>query len=160
MVSCVFLLFKFNVYLINSISVLNSNSLSHFESQSVLQELLWCLWKQFFSNEKTYYVTGTGSQGRLPTTFCLWVIWPQTQPCVNLACLLAFFLFWGKLSSTLERKFIKTIPQSKVKPLVTAWIGLKKKKSCFSMGKNIEMIFQTFSSCLLKYSAISISLLH
>lgn len=40
MVSCVFLLFKCNVYLINSISVLNSNPLSHFESQSVLQELL------------------------------------------------------------------------------------------------------------------------
>jgi len=101
--------------------VLNSNSLSHLESQSVLQELLWCLWKQLFSNEKTHYVTGTGSQGRLPTTFCLWVIWPQTQPCVNLSRLLAFFLFRSKLSSASERKFIKTMPQSKVKPLVTAW---------------------------------------
>lgn len=163
MVSCVFLLFKCNVYLINSISVLNSNSLSHFESQSVLQELLWCLWKQFFSNEKTYYVTGTGSRGRLPTTFTLWVIWPQTQPCVNLSHLLAFFFVWSKLRSTLERKFTKTISQSKVKPLVTAWIGFKKINVfllLFLWGKKIEMIFHTFRSCLLKYSAIFMSLLH
>lgn len=121
-----FLLLKCNVYLKNSISVLNSNSLSHIECQSVLQELLWCLWKQFFSNEKTYYVTGTGSQGRLPTTLCLWVIWPQTQLCVNLSCLRTFSLVQTKLRSILERTFIKTMPQSKVKPLVTAWIGFKK----------------------------------
>lgn len=127
MVSCGFLLLKCNVYLINSISVLNSNSLSHIECQSVLQELLWCLWKQFFSNEKTHYVTGTGSQGRLPTTFCLWVIWPQTQSRVNLPCLLTFSLVWSKLSSILEGLFIKTMPQCKVKPLVTTWIGFKKR---------------------------------
>lgn len=126
MVSCVFLLLKCNVYLINSISVLNSNSLSHIECQSVLQELLRCLWKQFFSNEKIYYVTGTGSRGRLPTTFCLWVIWPQTQSHVNLSHLLTFSLVRSKLSSILERTFIKTMLQSKVKPLVTAWIGFKK----------------------------------
>lgn len=145
MVSCVFLLLKCNVYLINSMSVLNSNSLSHIECQNVLQELLWCLWKQFFSNEKTHYVTGTGSQGRLPTTFCLWVIWPQTQPCVNLSHLLTFFLR-RKLSSVLERTCIKTMPQSKVKPLVTAWIVSKKNKCffyCFSCGdENSNYLFR------------------